>query len=133
MGMTRGLAIGVGMIILSSGRPGLAQTPALLLLERKVELPDVQGRIDHMAVDLRSQRLFMAALGNDTVEVIDLKAGKRVQTIRGLAEPQGALFRPLLGRLLVANGRDGSVRVFDGSSLAPIQTIAVGPDADNLR
>src|SRR5437867_11364997 len=76
--------------------------PRPLRLERKIELPDVQGRIDHMSVDLRTGRLFMAALGNDTVEVIDLKVAKRVQTIRGLAEPQGILFAPDANRLLVA-------------------------------
>src|SRR5204863_5348552 len=89
-----------------------------LQLEKTIELPDVQGRIDHMAVDVKGQRLFVSALGNNTVEVIDIKAGKRVKTIGGLAEPQGVLYVPENDRLYVANSKDGSVRIFDGASYA---------------
>lgn len=120
-------------LMLTSAQAGQAQAPCPLRLEQRIELPDVKGRIDHMTVDARGGRLFMAALGNNTVEVFDLKAGKRDRTIRGMAEPQGVLFRPIANRLLVASGREGSVRVLDGSSFEPIQTIALGDDADNLR
>ena len=75
----------------------------------------------------------MAALGNDTVEVIDVSAGKRIHTIRGLAEPQGLLFVPAVNRLFVANGNDGSVRIFEGSTLAEVKKVALGDDADNVR
>lgn len=112
---------------------GVAPVPAPLRLERKIELPDVRGRIDHMSVDPKSRRLFVAALGNDTVEVIDLAAGRRFQTLRGLSEPQGVLVLPEINRLVVANGRDGSVRIFDATSLAQLHSLPVGDDADNLR
>src|SRR6185437_7681170 len=75
---------------------------------KTIPLPDVQGRIDHMSIDVKNQRFFMAALGNDTIEVIDLKAGKRIHTITGLHEPQGVLYLPDVNRLYVANGEDGS-------------------------
>jgi DNA-binding beta-propeller fold protein YncE len=126
-------AIVLGVLMLAGGQSGQAQAPPPLRLEQKIELPDVQGRIDHMSLDLKGGRLFMAALGNDTVEVFDLKANKRAQTIRGLAEPQGVLFLPDANRLLVANGKDGSVGILDGSSLQPIQKVALGDDADNIR
>ena len=102
-------------------------------LETTVELPDVQGRIDHLSVDVKGQRLFVSALGSNTVEVIDLKAGKRVKTITGLQEPQGVLYAPANDRLYVANAKDGSVRVFDGGSYASLKTLNYGDDADNLR
>ena len=104
-----------------------------LRLEKTIELPDVQGRIDHMSVDVKGQRLFVSALGNNTVEVIDIKAGKRVKTITGLAEPQGVLYVPANDRLYIANAKDGSVRVFDGTSYALLKTVDYGDDADNLR
>src|SRR6516225_5599984 len=104
-----------------------------LRLEKTIELPDVQGRIDHMSVDVKGQRLFVSALGNNTVEVIDVKAGKRVKTITGLAEPQGVLYVPASDRIYVANAKDGSVRIFDGTSYALLKTIDYGDDADNLR
>jgi DNA-binding beta-propeller fold protein YncE len=125
--------VGLGFLTLGSAVSVQAQAPGLLRLEKKIELPDVQGRIDHMSVDPKSGRLFMAALGNDTVEVIDIKAAKRAETIRGLAEPQGILIVPEANRLFVANGKDGTVRIFDGSSLGPLQTVHLGDDADNVR
>ena len=110
-----------------------AQPPALLRLEQKIDLPDVRGRIDHLSVDPATGRLFLAALGNDTVEVVDVRAGKRVATLRGLAEPQGVLFVPATHRVFVANGNDGSLRAFDATSLAPVNTVRLGSDADNVR
>jgi DNA-binding beta-propeller fold protein YncE len=110
-----------------------APSPTPLTLERTIELPDVKGRIDHMSVDPTTRRLYVAALGNDTVEVVDLAAGRRLHTIRGLAEPQGVLVVPGANHLLVANGRDGTLRIFDASSLAPVKTVPLGDDADNVR
>src|SRR5512132_3360050 len=85
-----------------------------LTLEKTIPLPGVQGRIDHLSIDLAGQRLFVAALGNDTVEVVDLKQGKAGHRITGLAEPQGVLYVPSANRLYVANGKDGSLRIYDG-------------------
>src|SRR3954470_21835877 len=122
------------VVLLALGIVGArAQTTSPLRLERKIDLPDVEGRIDHMSIDVKAGRLFMAALGNDTVEVIDVGAGKRVRTVRGFDEPQGILVVPPIGRVFVANGRDGTVRVLDSSSFAPLQTVHLGDDADNLR
>lgn len=110
-----------------------AQANQPLKLEKTIELPDVQGRIDHMSLDIAGQRLFVSALGNNTVEVVDLKAGKRANTISGLKEPQGALYVPDKNRLFVASGKDGTVKIFDGTSLQLLKTIEYGDDADNLR
>ena len=121
------------VMLLVSASMACAQAAHPLSLKNTVELPDVQGRIDHMALDLKNERLFVAALGNNTVEVIDLKTEKRVKSISGLKEPQGVLYVPEVNRLYVANGEDGTVRVFDGTSFKEIRTIAFGDDADNLR
>jgi DNA-binding beta-propeller fold protein YncE len=116
--------------------PGLAMMAAAappLRLQHKVEMPDVDGRIDHLSIDPKTGRLFMAALGHYTIEVIDTSALRRSQTIRGVPEPQGVLFVPAANRLFVASGRDGGVRVFDGTTLEPLLTVPFGDDADNLR
>jgi DNA-binding beta-propeller fold protein YncE len=110
-----------------------AQTVPALKLEKTIPLPEVQGRIDHMSIDTKGQRLFVSALGNSTVEVIDLKEGKRTETISGVQEPQGVLYVASNNRLYVANSKDGTVKVFDGTSLKLLKTIAFGEDADNLR
>ena len=121
------------IVVLLFAASTLGQTSQPLRLEKTIELPDVQGRIDHMSVDVKGERLFVSALGNNTVEVIDAKAGKRIQTITGLQEPQGVLYVSGIDRLYVANSKDGSVRIFDGRSYAPIKTLDYGDDADNLR
>ena len=119
------------LLVFAASTWGQASQP--LRLEKTIELSDVQGRIDHMSVDVKGGRLFVSALGNNTVEVIDTKVGKRVKTIGGLHEPQGVLYVPSVDRLYVANSKDGSVRIFDGSSYAPLNTLDYGDDADNLR
>src|SRR5262245_19389603 len=91
----------IALLLLSATVAG-AQAPASLKLEETVELPDVQGRIDHMSLDIKNRRLFVAALGNNRVEVIDLNSGKRTHTIPSLGEPQGVLYVPANGRLYVA-------------------------------
>ncbi|HEY1215507.1 MAG TPA: YncE family protein [Bryobacteraceae bacterium] len=110
-----------------------AQSNEPLRLEKTIPLPDVQGRIDHMSIDVKNHRLFMAALGNNTVEVIDTEEGKRIHTIPGLHEPQGVLYLPEANRLYIANGGDGTLRIFDGSSYELIKSIKLGEDADNVR
>jgi len=93
----------------------------------------VQGRIDHLSVDLNNQRLFVAALGNNTLEVLDIKGAKRLHTISGLHEPQGVLYVPGDNRLFVANATDGACRIYDASSFQLLKTVEYGDDADNIR
>jgi YVTN family beta-propeller protein len=110
-----------------------AQANEPLKLEKTIQLPEVQGRIDHMSIDVTGQRLFVSALGDNTVEVIDLKTDKRSNTIPGLKELQGVLFVPKNDHLFVASSKDGTVKMFDGTSLRLLKTIDDGDDADNVR
>jgi DNA-binding beta-propeller fold protein YncE len=121
------------MILVASVGMAWGQTAQPLRLEKTIELADVQGRIDHMSVDVKGERLFVSALGNNTLEVVDLKAGKRANTIGQLREPQGVFYAPETNRLYVANGNDGSVRIFDGTSYVLLKTLDYGEDADNVR
>jgi hypothetical protein len=103
------------------------------MLDRRIELPSVRGRIDHMAVDSDGQRLFVAALGSDSLEVVDLQAGRRVDRITALHEPQGVLYLGPRKRLFVANGSGGGVQAFaDGKAPAAASQASLD-DADNLR
>src|SRR4051794_27907638 len=90
----------------------LADVPTPLRLAATIPLPDVSGRIDHMAFDREHQRMAIAALGNDSVEVVDLAAGNRTRRIAGLREPQGVVYSEKADLLFVANAGDGSVRMF---------------------
>lgn len=98
-----------------------------------VPLPKVAGRFDHFACDVAGRRLFVAALGNNTVEVIDLEKFGRLHSIRDLRKPTGVLYLAEAGRLYVANGDDGTFRAFDGKTFAPLGRIGSVDDPDNVR
>jgi hypothetical protein len=123
-------ALGVALcgLLAAQGQQG----PQPLKLVQTIELPGVTGRIDHMSVDVQGKRLFLAALGNKTVEVIDLAVGKTVHTITGLKEPQGILFVPETNLLFVADGQQQACYIYDSSSYKLIRTEPALKDADNI-
>jgi DNA-binding beta-propeller fold protein YncE len=108
------------------------ESPPLRLMQT-IALPNVEGRIDHMAVDVKGQRLFIAALGNDTVEVLDLRSGKVIRSIRGFHEPQGIGFIPESDKIFIANGKSGACDILDGASFKRIKSVKFSDDADNVR
>ncbi len=106
---------------------------APLELEVKIPLGQVRGRIDHLAVDVTRQRLFVAELGNDTVGVVDFAHHAVLRTLTGLHQPQGVGYEPATDTLYVANAGDGAVQLFAGADLNPVGRIELGRDADNVR
>ena len=110
-----------------------ARESSALRMVQTIALPNLEGRIDHMAVDVKGQRLFIAALGNDSVEILDLNAGKHFKSIAGLHEPQGVSFIPEFNKLLIANAKTGACDIFDGSSFERIKSVKFSDDADNIR
>src|SRR5207245_6758827 len=107
--------------------------PTSLKLIQTIPLPDVKGRIDHLEIDTKGRRLFVAALGNNTVEVLDLNAGTGLRSVAGCSKPQGLLYLPRPNLLFVAKGGDGRVRIYDCSSFRPIVTVGAVEDAEHLR
>lgn len=120
------------LLAVGFGHAALGQAPVQLELERTIALPHVSGRIDHLAIDVRRQRLFVAELGNGSVDRIDLPSGE-TRRIGGLKEPQGLACLPDRNELVVASGGDGTVRFFDAGSLAPLGSVSLGDDADDVR
>jgi YVTN family beta-propeller protein len=111
-----------------------AQTPATSLkLEKTVDLPNVNGRIDHLAVNLKKQIVYIAALGNNTVEVVDLKIGKVIHTIKNLEEPQGVVYIPENNSIFVSNGGNGECEAYNADSFEKIASVKLSDDADNIR
>ena len=103
---------------------------------RKVQtipLPGVHGRIDHLAVDPSDGQLFVAALENNMLEVVDLRSGKRLEQVRGLQEPQGVAYVPATHRLIVSEGGGNSADIYDAGSLKLADRVELGPDPDNVR
>ena len=106
---------------------------APLRLKQTIPLPGVEGRIDHFASDPLGQRLFVCALGNNSLEVIDLRKGERVHSITGLGAPQGVGYVPEANRLFVANDKGGICKIYDAKSFQPVGELNLEDDADNVR
>src|SRR5579864_5363328 len=124
------------LVICAIALAGLAansQQTAPLRLLQTIRIPEVKGRIDHFDVDLEGRRLFMSALGNNTLEVFDLRTNKLIHSIRGLHEPQGVTYAPESNRIFVANGADGTCRIFDGTTYQLLKTVHFPSDADDTR
>jgi WD40 repeat protein len=130
------LAMAMGLV--SSGGASAQSSPsessAPLVLVQRIAMPGVTGRMDHLGVDLNGRRLFAAALGSNqnTVEVIDLAAGRRVFSIRGQSRPQGVFYSAEFKRLFVANGGDGTYKVFRGDDLALVATVPLGVNPNHV-
>jgi DNA-binding beta-propeller fold protein YncE len=125
-----GLLLAAFVFALASGT-AMAQAP--LELEATIEMPGVKGRIDHFAADVKGHRLFVAALGNDTVEVLDTLGDKHVRSLTGFGEPQGVAYLPDAKLLYVANGSADRVDMLDGESLGMVKRVSSMADADNVR
>lgn len=131
------MLVAIGTIWHRSSKIVAAQNSARdvlpLQLEEQIPVPSVAGRIDHFSADAKRKRLFVSALGNNSLEVIDVFAGRVIHSIKGLAQPQGALYVPAVDKLYVANAEDGKVRVYDGATYTLRKTIDFGTDPDNMR
>lgn len=104
-----------------------------LQLEEQIPVPNVAGRLDHFTADVKRKRLFVSALGNNTVEVIDTFAGRVIRSIKGLSQPQGPLYVPGFDKLYVANAENGKMNVYDGATYTLKKTIDFGVNPDNVR
>jgi DNA-binding beta-propeller fold protein YncE len=121
-----------GSVALSQDQPHPAERAPLLLIQ-EIPLPNVGGRIDHFTFDAKRKRVIGAALGNNTVEVVDTFAGRDIHSISGAAAPQGVAYAAEFNQLFVANGTDGKLRIYDGDSFNLLNTVDIGEDADNVR
>ena len=128
-----------GLVVLGANRARSATTGqqardvSALQLEEEIPVPNVAGRLDHFTVDAKRKRLFVSALGNNTLEVIDVFSGRVIHSIQGLSEPQGPLYVPEFDKLYVANAGDGKVNAYDGATYTLRKSIDIGEDPDNMR
>jgi hypothetical protein len=110
------------------------QDASPLKLVQKVSMPKVEDRLDHLGVDVPGKRLFIAALGDkqNTVEVVDLKSNRRTASIPGQSKPQGIFYSVDFKKLFVANGGDGTCKIFAGDTFKTVNSFPVGDDADHV-
>jgi len=97
-----------------------------------VMLPGLDGELEHLAVDVQGQRIFLAATSKNTIEIYTAQGLKHLATISGLKQPQDVVFVPETGNLLVTNAADGSLRTYDGKTLKLLDSKLLGGDAQRL-
>ncbi len=132
--LTRAMCAALGMWLLAADQAPSADSPQpALVLDRTIALEGVNGRIDHLALDRDGKRLLVAALGNGSVEVIDLAANKVVGRVSDLPEPQGVAWLASAKQVVVSCGGDGTCRLYDATTLKEIARVHAGEDADNIR
>src|ERR1700731_2226769 len=130
--MKKSLGVSVTALLFLSALISRAtpQGKETLRLVQTIPMPNVKGRIDHMDVDVKGKRLFVAGLENGSLEVLDLAAGKWSKSLPGFKKTQGVAYIPSLNKVFVASGDDGMLRVFRGDTLELLDSIKldVGPN-----
>src|SRR5438093_8164630 len=129
--MMRNSCIFVSVAIVSLGGVCFA-ADGLMTQVKTIPLNGVEGRIDHMSITPDGRHLFVAALGNNSIERVDVQEGVRAGTIGNIKEPQGVFYISDSKKLAVASGGDGNVRIYD-AALQPLGTVDMLDDADNVR
>jgi hypothetical protein len=130
----RNLSVFIFLIILITGcSPSTGYGQNMLKLEKEIPLTAIIGRIDHMDIDVKDQVAYVAALGNNTVEAVNLRSGKILHSITGLSEPQGVGYMPKHHELLVANGGTGECIFFNAATWQKVASIKYDDDADDVR
>jgi DNA-binding beta-propeller fold protein YncE len=104
-----------------------------LTLQKSISMPGVKGRIDHLDANLEDQTVYVAALGNNSLEAVNFKSGKLIHSITGLSEPQGVAYIPQTKEIMVANGGNGECKFYNAKTFANTATINLGSDADDVR
>jgi DNA-binding beta-propeller fold protein YncE len=121
----------LSMLLFGFAAAAHGQTPAPLKLIQTIPLPGVPGALDHMAIDVRGQRLFVPAEQHQTVEVIDLRAGKRIRTLSDVLWPSTIAYNPQTSEIFVTDRSGGSIKVFNGETYELVKTIELIPGPDN--
>jgi len=150
----RGRLLSIGLVVTGMGfgpgcmRPDQGRASQIrghvpeLRLTRTIPLPGVggdggssgmPGRFDHFAYDAGTHRLFVAAVANGSLEVIDLDKAVRVKSIGGLGHPQGVAVAATIGLAIVACGSEGAIRAYDTQTLEEKGRLEIGEDPDNVR
>jgi len=128
-GILFGISVGFGQSC--QGQPEIGKQ--FLRVEKEITLPNVKGRIDHIDVNIKDQLAYIAALGNNTLEIVDLKSGKVTRSIKGLAEPQGVAYIAKHHEILIANGETGECGFYNALTLKKTGSIKLTDDADDVR
>lgn len=121
----------VGCVLILAASATLAQNSSLVLA-KTITLPGIQGKFDHFAVDEAGNRLFVAATGSKSLQVVDLTSGNVIQSLTGLGKPHGLAWIASSGDLYLADGEKATLEIFHGTPLVLVKTLPLSEDADDM-
>jgi len=121
----------VCVALLIAAGPVAAATPESLVLVKTIPLKGVAGKLDHLAVDSKGERLFVANKPNNTLDIVDLKAGKLIKQIADQGKVSGVSYAEDLDMIYVGNGA-GTCNAFDGKEYKQVFSTPA-PNADNVH
>ena len=104
-----------------------------LQIAKRISLPGIKGRIDHLDINLKNQIVYIAALESNVMEVVDINNGKVLHSITGLDEPQGIAYLPQNQEIFVANGGNGDCYFYNANTFDKVATVKLKSDADDVR
>jgi DNA-binding beta-propeller fold protein YncE len=128
--MIRLLVLAAGAYLLAGAA---SDEPQTIQLTMTIPLQGKAGRLDHLAIDTKHARLFIANLSNDSLDIVDLETKKLVKQIPGQKKIQGVAYAPDFNTIFVGNGTDGVCNVFSGEGDYKLLKSIKLPDADNAR
>jgi DNA-binding beta-propeller fold protein YncE len=108
-----------------------AQEKLPLKLVATTPMPGFTGDFDHFGVDLKGNRLFLAAEDQKSVEVFNLRTGERIHSIEGFGHPLTMAYLPESDRLIVTNGDTNDVALVDCKEYKIINTLKLGKGVDH--
>jgi hypothetical protein len=130
--MSKLLSLCFIIIVAGFAIPASAQEKQALRRVQTIPLQGVKGRLDHMGIDLEKKRLFVAAAGNNSLEVVDLTGGKVTNSLTGFVDTQDALFLGGDFNKLHVSSLDGHLRIFQGETFWLVQDFKIEPDPNRL-
>ncbi len=127
-----GFTLAAALAVLFSAA-GKKADEAPLALVQTIDLKGKAGKLDHLAVDAKRQRLLVANKINGTLDIVDLKAGKLLKQVADQHGIQGIAYAADLDRIFVGLGEGGFCNIFDGQDYELKKTVKFQDDSDNVR
>jgi DNA-binding beta-propeller fold protein YncE len=108
------------------------QSDQPLRLIRTTFLPGYVGDFEHFAADIKGNRLFLIAEDHKTVEVLDIRTGRRIRTIAGFGQPHAIEYLPGPNSLIVTEGDEesGAVELVSASTYKILNKIMLPTNVD---
>jgi DNA-binding beta-propeller fold protein YncE len=130
----RNLVLVAASLVLTACIAGTAGADQTMELKQTIDLGKGKaGSLDHLALDAKRDRLFVANKTNNTLDIVDLKAGKLLKQVRNQGGIQGIAYAADVDRVIVGLGAGGYCNFFDGQDYKLLETRKFADDSDNVR